>query len=107
MRVLNAVLVASYDSTASLESLGPISITNAAPEYAKALLTEIEASGGTGRIVDEPEGSGTLILTEGLSNIAPAERHYRALKSVLGAHTRFDETSRVGCPLPLSRSGHG
>ena len=26
---------------------------------------------------------------------------------VLGAQARFDETSRVGDPLPLSRSGHG
>ena len=101
MRVLNSVLVASYDSTASLESLGPISITNAAPEYAKALLTEIEASGGIGRIVDEPEGSGTLILTEGLSNIAPAERHYRALKSVLAVQTgvRTILLSRASSPI--------
>jgi len=30
-----------------------------------------------------------------------------ALDPVLGAQARFDETSRVGDPLPLSRSGHG
>jgi len=30
-----------------------------------------------------------------------------ALDPALGAHARFDETSRVGDPLPLSRSGHG
>jgi len=30
-----------------------------------------------------------------------------ALDAVLGAHARFDETPRVGDPLPLSRSGHG
>ncbi|MEO1965416.1 SDR family NAD(P)-dependent oxidoreductase [Hyphomonas sp.] len=79
--------MASYDAIASLESFGPVSITNAAPEYAKALLTEIESSGGAGRIIDEPEGTGTLILTEGLSQIAPAERHYRALKAVLAVRT--------------------
>ena len=66
-------------------NLGPVCITNAAPEYAEALREEIQASGGTAIIVDVPEGTGTFVLTEGLSAQPPAERHYFALKAMLAA----------------------
>lgn len=62
---------------------GPVEITDAAPEYAQALLRAIQAHGCEARIVPRVSGQSLAILTEGLSSLGTSERHYAVLEALL------------------------
>ncbi|MEZ6000710.1 SDR family NAD(P)-dependent oxidoreductase [Hyphomonas sp.] len=81
--MLQSVRIAGYDRIPDLERLGPIQITNAEPEFAKAVRDAIEAHGGAASIVSAPQRSGLCLFTEGLLENPPAERHYQALQAAL------------------------
>lgn len=85
VRALTSARVASYDRTISLEHLGEIEVTHAAPEYAQAIRQAIETCGGIARIVSAPQGAGLCLLTEGLTDAPPANRHHMALQAILSA----------------------
>lgn len=85
MRVLKSVRVANYDRAASLDWLGTIEITTAEPLYAEAIRQAVKSNGGEARLVEAPGGLGICVLTEGLADSCPAERHYKVLQTVLSA----------------------
>ena len=85
--MLRPVPVVAEGHTASLASIGDIEITNAAPEYAEALFNEIQACGGTARIVEAPQKAHIYLITEALAEKTSTERHYTALKAALSVGT--------------------
>jgi NAD(P)-dependent dehydrogenase (short-subunit alcohol dehydrogenase family) len=72
-----------YAGGKSLVLNEPIEITNAAPEYAEALLSAFQAHGGVAHIVPRVSGQSLAILTEGLSSLSASERHYAVLEALL------------------------
>jgi len=72
-----------YADVAPLVLNGPVEITNAAPEYAEALLSAIQDHGGEARIVSRTSGQTLAILTEGLSALGVSARHYAVLEALL------------------------
>ncbi|MEH6695645.1 MAG: SDR family NAD(P)-dependent oxidoreductase [Hyphomonas sp.] len=68
---------------ANIPSLGTVEITNAEPSIAAALAAAI---GAQATRVATPSGTAqTVILTEGLTNNAPADRHWSALAQARAA----------------------
>ena len=79
------VRVKAFDYSAALRlaSFNEIVVTDAEPQYAKAIAHAVEICGGRARIVRDITPGETVLLTEGLASEPPAGRHYATLEKLL------------------------
>ena len=114
MRALTHVKAFDYGNAPSLAGLGLVEVTDAAPEFAAALVEAIRGFGGQAQLVSAPQ-SGLCLLTEGLSDAPAAGRHAAALNALLSCadkgfpafvldRSEADQLAKIGGCAGLCRS---